>query len=128
MKEVISFLEDNKEVEIIVTGNSMLPFYKNGETIVTLKKEDTYKKLDVVLFKYQNRFVLHRIIKIKNNTYFIKGDGSFRTEVVSKPDILGKVIKFTTKNKTIKCYQLKVHLWMVFSPFKRILLKLIKKT
>ncbi len=127
MKIVIEHLNNNQQVEIKVTGNSMLPFYKNERTIVTLKKDDAYKKLDVVLFEYEGQIILHRIIKIKENQYYIRGDGAFRIEIVNSAKIFGKVINFHTDGKQIKKYSGKIKWWLFFTPIRRVLLKFVKK-
>ena len=126
-KLVIEHLNNNQEVELKVMGNSMLPFYKHDKTVVTLKKQETYQKHDVVLFDYEGQTILHRIIKIKGNDVIIRGDGAFRKEVVTKDLIHAKVIDFETNGKKIKNYQFKFKVWLFFTPIRRILLKFIKK-
>src|SRR5690606_39190779 len=116
-----------QEVELKVMGNSMLPFYKHDQTIVTLKKAESYQKLDVVLFEYEGHTILHRIIKIKGDNYVIRGDGAFRKEIVTKDKIFAKVIRFETPGKNSKNYNYKVKVWLFFTPLRRVLLKLIRK-
>lgn len=111
-------------VSIKVKGNSMLPFFINNKTIVDLKKQTDYFKYDVVLAKYNNHFVLHRIIKIKNNKYTLRGDGNLTKELVTKEDIYAKVISFQTNEKIIKRYKIKVFIWQLLRPIRRILLKI----
>lgn len=127
MDEVVSLLGQNQDVEIIVTGHSMLPFYKHGKTVVRLKKQDVYHKYDVVLFKYGDQYVLHRIIKIKDNVYTLRGDGAFRKEVVRQDALYAKVIDFHRDSKRIKSYKLKYRLWLLLTPIRRVLLKLVRK-
>ena len=127
MTEVNSYLNSGQTVEIKVRGHSMLPFYRHEKTVVSLKKKDDYVVNDVVLFKYQDQYILHRIIKIKNALYHILGDGSFTVHVIRKEDILGYVLDFITEGKEIKNYMFKVKLWRLFSPFKRVLLKFVRK-
>ncbi|MFA5692508.1 MAG: S24/S26 family peptidase [Acholeplasmataceae bacterium] len=111
-------------VSIKVKGNSMLPFFINDKTVVDLKKEKNYLKYDVILAKYNNHYVLHRIIKIKDNIYVLRGDGNLTKEVVKYEDIYAKVVGFKTNEKTIKRYKFKVFLWQLLRPIRRILLKL----
>lgn len=127
MTEVNSYLNSGQTVEIKVRGHSMLPFYRHEKTVVSLKKKDDYVVNDVVLFKYQDQYILHRIIKIKNDLYHILGDGSFTVHVIRKEDILGYVLDFKTEGKEIKNYMFKVKLWRLLSPFKRVLLKFVRK-
>ena len=78
----------------------MWPFYKHQKTSVTLV-ESIYKKYDAVLAIYCGRYVLHRIIKIKDQNIVLQGDGAIRKEHIKREDILGKVQSFTYK-KTVR--------------------------
>lgn len=124
---MIEHLNQNQEVSFRIQGVSMMPFFKHQKTIVTLKKEDSYKRLDVVLFLYQDAYILHRIIKIENDTYYLRGDGSYRVEKTTKEQIFGKVIHHETDGKTTKNYDKKVKLWLFFTPLRKILLKFVRK-
>ncbi len=124
---LIEFLNEGKAVELTVKGHSMLPFFKHEKTQVTLKKQPQYKHLDVVLAYDENRYVLHRIIKIKGDTMTLKGDGAFSKEVVSVHDIFGKVITYKDKQKLKTPYGFKVHVWLFLTPIRRILLKLVRR-
>lgn len=127
MPHIKALLEANKTVTFKVSGVSMWPFYQHRKTDVTLKKKP-FKRFDVVLASYQNRYVLHRIIRIKLDQITLKGDGAVLKEVIQKDDILGVVVSHQTK-KRIKAssmtYKLKVILW-VYNPFRRLLLRLRK--
>ncbi|HHT55364.1 MAG TPA: hypothetical protein GX012_02250, partial [Acholeplasma sp.] len=69
LQSIDELLKEGRTVEFKVKGNSMLPFFKHEKTIVTLEKPTNYKKHDVIIAKYNDLVVLHRIIKIKNNIY-----------------------------------------------------------
>lgn len=124
---VIEHLELNQDVEIKVSGHSMLPFFRHLKTIVKLRKEITYRKYDVVLAKYENQYILHRVISVKQNTYILRGDGAFRKEIVDKSDVFGRVVSFHTQGKKSKAYQFKVRLWLFFYPLRSVLLKFVRK-
>ncbi|PKK87359.1 MAG: peptidase S41, partial [Tenericutes bacterium HGW-Tenericutes-8] len=98
--EMAVLLKEGLEVTFKVKGNSMWPFYLDNKTSVTLKKESV-KKHDVVLARYQDRFVLHRILKIKDNTLTLRGDGAILKEVITHDDIIGKVIAHTYKKQVL---------------------------
>lgn len=124
---ITEFLHDNKDVEIKVKGNSMIPFFKHNKTDVRIRKVKVYKKYDVVLASLNNKVILHRIIKINNSEAILMGDGLLTKEIVPLNNIYGKVISFKTNNKIIKNYNLKVKIWVLLRPIRRILLKFIKK-
>lgn len=127
LQSIDELLKEGRTVEFKVKGNSMLPFFKHEKTIVTLKKPNNYKKHDVIIAKYNDLVVLHRIIKIKNNIYTLRGDGLISKEYVKINDIYGKVISFKTNDKKIKFYKTKVVIWLLLRPIRRLLLKFIKK-
>lgn len=127
LQSIDELLKEGKTVEFKVKGNSMLPFFKHEKTIVTLEKSKNYKKRDVVLAKYNDLVLLHRIIKIKNNIYTLRGDGLISKEYVKINDVYGKVISFKTNDKKIKFYKTKVLVWLLLRPIRRLLLKFIKK-
>lgn len=121
---VIEELNLGKKVTFKVKGQSMRPFFKDSITDVTLKKS-TYRKWDVVLAKYQNQFVLHRIIKVYDDGFILRGDGAVRKEFVLIENVYGKVVFYKTKKQIIessKFNRLKVKLW-VLNPFRRLLLR-----
>lgn len=120
---IVEQLNQNKETTFTVIGDSMLPFFKNGQTQVTLKKKKIYQKYDVVLFRYHKQILLHRIIKIENDLFHIQGDGAYRIEKVTYHQIYGSVIKFSTNKKEIKHYQFKYKLWILLKPMRKLLLK-----
>ena len=127
LQSIDELLKEGKTVEFKVKGNSMLPFFKHEKTIVTLEKPTNYKKHDVIIAKYNDLVVLHRIIKIKNNIYTLRGDGLISKEYVKINDIYGKVVSFKTNDKKIKFYKTKVVIWLLLRPVRRLLLKFIKK-
>ena len=84
--------KSGKETDISVVGVSMIPtFYEND--IITVKKFDDYDIGDILVFTYKSsELLVHRLLKKSDNTYFCKGDNSFRLEDITKDQIAGKVI------------------------------------
>jgi signal peptidase I len=125
-KVVKAELGSKKNVSFTVKGTSMWPFYKDGKTIVFVVLPERLKKYDVVLANYQGKVILHRIIKIQNNTYTLRGDATYRKEVVDVKDIFAKVTIHQNQKKVSihsKKYRLSVFLW-VNNPFRTLLLRL----
>ncbi|MCU0105642.1 S24/S26 family peptidase [Acholeplasma vituli] len=118
-----------KEVMFKVKGTSMWPFYLDNKTVVYVASPKQLRKYDVVLADYDNQVLLHRIIKIEGSTYTLRGDATYRKEVVDFKDIFAKVTHHQTNKKRSeqsKWYRLTVILW-VNNPFRKILLKLRSK-
>jgi len=90
---LLSQLKNNRDVDITVTGVSMEPALRAGD-IVTIRCGETYEVGDILVFLYKNNELLvHRLLRIKDQRYFCKGDNAFRLEDVSYEQIFGKVIK-----------------------------------
>lgn len=105
-------LEKNMDVTFVTNGASMQPLLHSKDS-VTLRRADTYKKNDVVLFRrLDGGFVLHRIYKIKGDTVFTEGDALCgRDEPIKKEQILGKAVAFIRKGKSLKVSDFKYKLY-----------------
>ena len=82
-------------------GISMLPLLDEDFDTVKIIKSDEYKVSDIVLFKKPTGYVLHRVIDIKNDTYFIKGDNASFIDTINKEKIIGKMEGFFHADKYI---------------------------
>lgn len=72
-------------------GDSMEPLLHNRESTVVLKKaEEPLKKYDVALYRRPTgEYVLHRVVKVRKETYLIQGDNRLGRETVPKEWIIG---------------------------------------
>lgn len=98
-------LKEGKEAAFTVRGNSMWPLLLSGRDKVTVKQFDKYRKYDVVLYRRESgKYVLHRIIGVKNNAFVLAGDGETEKEYPIYPDqILAKAISGVRKGKPFSC-------------------------
>jgi signal peptidase I len=124
-------LANKQIVSLKVSGSSMRPFLIHQLSTVKILQSETYKKYDVVLYENPNKqMVLHRIIKIKDY-FLICGDALKANEIIEPSKIYGKVIQISHGNKDVNIYatsyKLRVRLWVYLKPFRRILLKLLRK-
>ena len=91
-----------KDGELIFTnvGYSMYPLIKQREDILTIRKVETFKKGDIVLYKSDvEHYVLHRILRIKKDKIILAGDYNyFKDKPISKDQILGKLIEIKKKD------------------------------
>lgn len=82
-------------VKLVITGNSMEPFFKEHiDTAVITKYKNDGKVGDILLFKRPNgRLVLHRVLAVNNDGVIFKGDNqSFTEGPFSQEQILAKCI------------------------------------
>lgn len=88
-------------------GVSMLPLLKQGRdpfTVREMKQGESCKLWDVVLYiRGTDQYVLHRIIKVYEDSYDILGDNCIGIERgIKKTDVLGVMTDFTHKGKQYK--------------------------
>lgn len=82
-----------RSTKITVTGISMEPTLKEGD-IITVAPQDSYCVGDILVFFYkQGELLVHRLLEIKDDTYYCKGDNAFRLEDIKDCQIMGKVIE-----------------------------------
>jgi len=121
MELVTDTLNQNQIAIIKVKGFSMEPFFKDEITDVSLKKVDTkLKKFDIILFTHQNKYFLHRIIKIKNDLITASGDNLLSKETIQKDQVIGRVISYTKNKKEIMInkfsYMIMSRLYLTLKP------------
>jgi len=134
MSMLLPLLEEKRDVEITVAGNSMFPLWKHGRDRVTLTccDKDTLRKGDIPLYRrHTGQLVLHRIVRVSKCGYDMCGDGQDRVERhVPKDNVIAVVKSFTRKNKTYSCeyvpYRVFVSLWLTLLPFRSFALRSIR--
>lgn len=121
IEEVIRF---NGKIRLTVTGMSMYPLLRNRLDSVLLKKVDDIRKYDIVLYTRQDgSYVLHRVVKIKEKTVDIIGDGERRIEEnVPKEKIIAVVDQVKRGKRIIDVnsflYKVYCRIWTAFIPFR----------
>ena len=76
-------------------GVSMWPMIRSGkDSVVINPHKGRLKKYDIPLYKdHIDRYVVHRIIEVKDKGYVICGDGLFEIEYdITDEDIIGVVL------------------------------------
>mgnify|MGYP002622419315 CR=1 FL=1 len=114
---IIEALEHKQKAKFKVTGSSMRPFFNHGKTTVTLSNIDNLATGDIILFEYQNQYLLHRIIKFKDEQIIAQGDALSSKEMIKKNNVIGVVVSYNNGSKDIDIhsfwYVLKVKLWRI---------------
>ena len=98
LKIIEESIKAGTTVQLTVRGNSMSPLLMDGVDVVTLRPfiPAELKPGVIILFRYKERFVLHRIIHIslsdnqQNSQVIItsKGDAMTKTETITLADIV----------------------------------------
>ncbi len=89
-------LKKDGRVMTHVVGSSMLPLLHDRQSIVIVEdiKNVSPKKGDVVLYKTNGTYILHRIQKEKETEYEIRGDNTWYTEHIPKEALLATMTGF----------------------------------
>ena len=124
MNDRLSVEQVLKEKGFFVTttsGVSMVPLFSDRRDRIVIKPAaERLKKYDVPLYRRGESLVLHRIIKVRENDYVIRGDNCVLREIVSDEQIVGVLAEFYRKDKhyTVNdfSYRLYSRLWVFISP------------
>ncbi len=85
-------------------GNSMYPMLREKRDVFTIRKKTNqrFKENDVVLFKRNGDYILHRIVKVFDDHYTILGDNCISYEEnIKDEDILGVLVSFRRNGKNV---------------------------
>lgn len=112
-------------------GDSMFPLIRQGKDLIVIsqKTEMRLKKYDVPLYRRENgQYVLHRILKVRENDYVICGDNRWQKEYgITDHHIIGVLTAVIRNGKKIPItdirYRFYVHLWCDFFPIRFLLLR-----
>lgn len=129
-REVESALKNGNQVKIRVVGRSMEPFLiENKDTVVL---DPILSRLlhrgDVILFKTDHVYYLHRIIRIRKDQIVLCGDGIYQSvEKVPINNALGILHSVSRQSGKIRLcdslnWRMKSYIWMALRPFRRYLL------
>lgn len=123
-------LEEKGSIIYTNVGVSMMPLLRQRKDIIEIRKKETERcnKYDVVLYKRENRYILHRILRVLPDGYIIAGDHNVFIETdIKDKDILGVMTRVIRDGKTITPdnigYKIYVHLWCDCYPLRMHLLR-----
>lgn len=124
-------LEEQSNIVYTNIGESMLPLLRQKKDIVEIRKKESGRcgKYDMVLYKRNSQYILHRILKVLPDGYVIAGDHNMFLEYdITDEQILGVVTRIVRDGKNIsmtdKRYLLYVHLWCDFYPVRILILRI----
>lgn len=129
-QEVVRLLAEDKHVRIPVKGKSMHPFLKQGELVVLAKFTGENIALgSVVLGRYRDGVVLHRLIGRGAGCVILAGDGNLvQNEQINIEDILAIAISATQSSGRVELgtprSRLKGLAWYYLRPVRRIYVKM----
>lgn len=98
-------------------GDSMLPLIRQGRDVLEISRKPAGRlnKYDIPLYKRDGKYILHRILKVRENDYVIAGDHNIRREYgVTDEQIIGVLTGLTRDGKSIKLSGWKYRTYLFF--------------
>lgn len=122
------FLAEKGEYVAATEGCSMYPLLKDKQYAVKIVPANgRLKKYDAALFRRGKQLVLHRVIRVYPDRYYIRGDNCEGGEYVADGQIVGVLSEITGRNKHIritdKSYILYSRLTVFFYPCRSVIKK-----
>ena len=123
---VTELLQQGKDVEITVRGNSMYPFIRSNTDTALLQPVvySALKPLDIVLIRRCNGdYILHRIHSVRPGGLLIIGDAQRKLEGPIRPDqVIARAKSIQRGRLFIGCtstrWRLLARLWMLLRPIR----------
>ncbi len=114
-------LDSGGEFRLYPRGTSMLPLLRQGiDSVVLVKPNKNLKKGDIPFYiRSDGKYVLHRIVKARNDCYTLCGDNQTALEEgITDENIIGVVSKIYRGNKVITTnnipYKIYLFIWQSF--------------
>lgn len=135
--DLMKLIDEGHTITIPLRGISMRPFLEDRRDTALLKKLENVKVGDPVLAEIlPGKWVLHRIISLKDNDVILLGDGNLTPEFCQQADLRAEVVGFYRKKRSnidsISGYKWRIYswFWMHLLPVKitrRIVLALYRR-
>lgn len=113
-------------------GISMKPMlYENRDLVIISVPQGRLQPYDVALYRRGSAYVLHRVIKVREKDYLIRGDNTYRMEVVPDSAVIGVLTGFKRKGKDYSVqdpmYRRYIRVWCAIYPMRAVLVYIIRK-
>ena len=113
-------------------GRSMQPMlYENRDLVIISVPKGRLRPYDVALYRHGGAYVLHRVIRVREKNYLIRGDNTYHVEVVPDSAVIGVMTGFKRKGKDYSVqdpmYRRYVRVWCAIYPARKVLAFLIRK-
>lgn len=121
--QIESILRRNETLVYKTRGVSMEPMLRQNRDLVVVRAPSSrLKKDDVALYRRGSTYVLHRVNAVKEDHYLIRGDNTYALEKVPDSAVIGVLVSFQRKGKTIdvenRGYRFYVRFWNAVYPLR----------
>ncbi len=109
------------------SGFSMWPMLKDRRDRVVIRavrEDETLRPGDVPLYvrPTDGKYILHRVLRVRDTEYIIRGDNTYQKEIVPKECVVGVLQEFYRKGRHISadhpCYRAYAHVWQGIYPIR----------
>ena len=125
--EVAAVLQEGREAVILPTGKSMLPFIREGVDRVVLRKKDSFEIGDIVLARFDGRYLLHRIVALDGDAVTLMGDGNLRGQEKGRTDGIVGTVTAVIRPDGRRRVPGKGRVWRALKPVRRYLLAIYRR-
>lgn len=113
-------------------GISMQPMlHENRDLVIISVPQGRLQPYDVALYRRGSAYVLHRVIQVREKDYLIRGDNTYRMEVVPDSAVIGVLTGFKRKGKDYSVqdpmYRRYVRIWCAIYPARKVFVYIMMK-
>ena len=111
-------------------GRSMLPMLRQGKDSVELSPlPKKLKKYDLPVYRFPSgKYVMHRVVAVKDGYYICNGDNLLQMETVYPEQLIAIVSAFTRNGRRVEVtdfrYRLYCRLWCAVRPIRHLFMRL----
>ena len=133
VREIVSLVEEGREVNFTPKGMSMLPFIRGDRDSVLLGRPLDLRVGDIVLARHSGgSCVLHRIAGMDGDKVVLMGDGNIAgREYCSRSDVMAKAVGILRNGKRVDCtsssHRFLSWIWKIMLPVRRYLLAIYRR-
>lgn len=108
----------------MTSGTSMWPLFKtHRDRVYLVKVTEPLRPLDVVMYPDgHGSYIMHRIVRVCEDHFLIRGDNTFRLERVPRDRVIGVLMEFDRKGKhvtvTSRAYRVYSRVWNFLYPIR----------
>lgn len=111
-------------------GKSMLPMLREGKDSVELSPlPEKLSKYDLPVYQYPSgKYVMHRVVAVKDEYYICNGDNLVQMEKIYPDQLIAIVSAFTRNGKRIEVtatgYRIYCRLWCATRPIRHLFMRI----
>ncbi len=119
-----AILERDGKLVYKTKGRSMKPMLRENRDLVIIEKPvRRLRRYDVALYRRGPAYILHRVIRVRDQDYAIRGDNTYRMETgITDADVVGVLTSFVRDGMeyavTDFSYRFYVLIWCALYPLR----------